>query len=63
MVVGAGLTPENAYAQLCISDGAIVGSSLKVDNRTNNPIDRQRVRKFMSIVKEAREYQEKPNNF
>jgi len=58
LVVGAGLTPENAYEQLCISNGAIVGTSLKIDDNTNNPMDRQRVRDFMSVVKEARQYQE-----
>lgn len=58
LVVGAGLTPDNAYDQLCISNGVIVGTSLKVDNNTYNPMDRQRVRDFMSVVKEARKYQE-----
>jgi len=56
LVVGAGLTPDNAYKQLCISNGAIVGTSLKIDNKTYNPIDRQRVRDFMSVVREARLY-------
>lgn len=58
LVVGAGLTPDNAYEQLRIADGAIVGTSLKENNNTYNPIDRQRVRAFMSVVKEARNYQE-----
>lgn len=58
LVIGAGLTPENAYEQLCISNGAIVGTSLKTDDNTRNLIDRQRVRDFMSVVKEARQYQE-----
>lgn len=58
LVVGAGLTPENAYEQLCISNGAIVGTSLKTDDNTYNPMDRQRIRDFMSVVKDARQYQE-----
>jgi len=58
LVVGAGLTPDNAYEQLCISDGAIVGSSLKLNSNTHNPIDRQLVREFISVVREARNYQE-----
>jgi predicted TIM-barrel enzyme len=58
LVIGAGLTPKNAYEQLCISNGAIVGTSLKLDDKTYNPMDRQRVRDFMSVVKEARQYQE-----
>ena len=67
LVVGAGLTLDNAYGQLCISDGAIVGTSLKFDDNTHNPIDRQRVKNFMSVVGEARKYQENlasiANNF
>lgn len=58
LVIGAGLTPENAYEQLIMSNGAIVGTSLKIDYNTYNPIDRQKVRDFMSVVKEARKYQE-----
>ncbi len=55
LVIGAGLTPDNAYDQLFIADGAIVGSTFKVKDNTNNPIDRLRVRTFMSVVKEVRE--------
>lgn len=58
LVVGAGLTSDNAYKQLCLSNGAIVGTSLKMGDNTYNPIDRQRVRDFMPVVREAREYQE-----
>ena len=57
LVVGAGLTPDNAYEQLCIANGAIVGTSFKAGCNTNNLIDRQRVREFMLVVKEARKYQ------
>jgi predicted TIM-barrel enzyme len=39
---------------LCIADGAIVGSALKAGGDTYNPIDRQRVRDFMAVVKEVR---------
>lgn len=54
LLVGAGLTPENAGEQLSIADGAIVGSSLKVDSDTSQPIDRERVRALMSVVRERR---------
>ncbi len=57
LIVGAGLTPENAYEKLLISNGAIVGTTLKVRDNTYNQIDRQRVKDFMSVVKEARQYQ------
>ena len=62
LIVGAGLTPENAYEQLCISDGAIVGTALKINNTTSNPLDRQKVKDFMAVVKEARKYQEQIQN-
>ena len=57
LVVGAGLTADNAYERLCISDGAIVGTFFKKDGDTRNPVDRGKIRDFMSIVKEARKYQ------
>lgn len=61
LIIGAGLTPYSdcTYDQLCISNGGIVGSSLKIGNQTDNPIDRQRVRDFMSVVRAARKYQER----
>lgn len=59
LIIGAGLTPENAYEQLCLADGAIVGTSLKIDSNTHNNLDRSKIRHFMSVVKEARNYQQK----
>jgi predicted TIM-barrel enzyme len=59
LVVGAGLTVDNAYQQLCISDGAIVGTYFKKDGDTRNPIDSVKIRDLMSAVREARKYQEK----
>jgi len=57
LVVGAGLTTDNAYEQLRISNGAIVGTHFK-NGDTHNPIDREKIRRFMSVVREARRYQE-----
>jgi predicted TIM-barrel enzyme len=59
LVIGAGLTPKNAYEQLCMANGAIVGTAFKVDDNTYNPMDRNRIKDFMSVVKEARKHQEK----
>src|SRR3989344_6457699 len=56
LIIGAGLTPENGYEQLSIADGAIVGSCLKTNSRTENPIERTRVRELISVVKEVRRY-------
>jgi uncharacterized protein len=54
LIVGAGITPDNAYQRLKIADGAIVGSCLKEGNDTRNKIDRARVRALMDVVKEVR---------
>jgi len=54
LIVGAGLTPENAYQQLEIADGAIVGSYLKTDGKTQNPIHSGRVRTLMEVVNRFR---------
>lgn len=59
LVVGAGITPENAYEQLLLVDGAIVGSSLKAGNDTQNPVDRAKVRELMDAVDETRAYKRK----
>ncbi|MEK6925974.1 MAG: BtpA/SgcQ family protein [Nanoarchaeota archaeon] len=55
LIVGAGLTPENAYGQLSIADGAVVGSCLKPENKTSNPVDRKLVRNLMDVVRKVRE--------
>jgi predicted TIM-barrel enzyme len=39
---------------LKVADGAIVGTSFKVDGITWNPVDEERVKKFMEIVRRAR---------
>ena len=54
LIIGAGVTPANAYQQLSLADGAIVGTALKVGNETCNKIDRAKVRDLMAVVKEIR---------
>lgn len=49
-----GVNPDNVKDYLSIADGAIVGSSLKVDGYTWNPVDPERVRKLIDRVKELR---------
>jgi uncharacterized protein len=55
LIVGAGMTPENASKQLSIADGAIVGTYFKSYDNTENPVNRERVRTLMDIVKKIRE--------
>lgn len=52
--VGAGVTINNLKEQLTITDGAIVGSYFKNDNKTHNYVDRGKVRSFMDSVRKIR---------
>lgn len=45
--VGSGVTAENVEALLDVSDGVIVGTSLKEDGETTNPLDGNRARRFV----------------
>lgn len=55
LFVGAGMTAETCRSQLEIADGAIVGSWFKRDGVTEAPVDPDRVKDFMKIVKNIRE--------
>ena len=52
LIVGAGVNAENVKEQLAIADGAIVGSYFKPQGDTGQPVDRERVRELMTIVRE-----------
>jgi membrane complex biogenesis BtpA family protein len=52
--VNTGLNSENAKELLSVADGAIVGTSLKRDGITWNPVDKDRVKKLMEIVEGIR---------
>ncbi len=47
VLVGSGVTPENASGFLELADGAIVGTSLKKDGQTENEVDVSRVRDLL----------------
>ena len=49
-----GVKHENVEEVLKVADGAIVGTSFKVDGITWNPVDESRVKKFMEIVRRVR---------
>jgi len=53
--LNTGAKPGNIEAYLAVADGVIVGSSLKVDGETWNPVDPERVATFMQVVKKVRE--------
>jgi len=52
--VNTGVKPHNVKEYLDVADGAIVGSSLKVDGYTWNPVDPERVKQLMDKVEKLR---------
>jgi hypothetical protein len=54
ILMGSGTTAENIAEFLQFADGAIVGSSLKIDGIAENPVDVKRVRRYMEAVKAIR---------
>lgn len=54
VLIGSGLTPENADKLLKHADGAIVGTYFKVNGYTQNPIDPERVKRLMEVVNKIR---------
>jgi membrane complex biogenesis BtpA family protein len=54
ILMGSGTNAENIADFLEYADGAIVGSSLKVDGIAENPVDVERVRCYMEAAKAAR---------
>jgi membrane complex biogenesis BtpA family protein len=52
--VNTGLNAKNVRELLKIADGAIVGSSLKKEGVTWNPVDKERVKKLMKVVSEIK---------
>lgn len=55
VILNTGARPDNARRFLEVADGVIVGSALKVDGYTWNPVDPERVRAFMTAVQDVRE--------
>lgn len=54
LVTNTGAKPETVGDFLAVADAVIVGSSLKVDGYTWNPVDPERVERFMAKVREVR---------
>ncbi|HEY1942136.1 MAG TPA: BtpA/SgcQ family protein [Roseiarcus sp.] len=55
IIAGSGVTPANAAEILGALDGAIIGSSLKVDGVWWNPVELERVRALVERVKPLRD--------
>lgn len=54
VLMNTGARADNIGRFLEVADGVIVGSGLKVDGHTWNPVDPARVTAFMAAVREAR---------
>ena len=54
ILLNTGARLDNIHRYLQVADGVIVGSSLKVDGYTWNPVDPERVKAFMSAVRQIR---------
>ena len=54
VILNTGARPDNIKGFLEVADGVIVGSALKKDGYTWNPVDPERVKAFMEAVKETR---------
>jgi predicted TIM-barrel enzyme len=51
LLVGSGAAEENIAAFLGVADGVIVGSSLKEGGVFENPVDVERVRRFVAAAR------------
>ncbi|MGC9209344.1 MAG: BtpA/SgcQ family protein [Nitrososphaeria archaeon] len=54
VLIGSGLTAENAEKLLRVADGAIAGTYFKYGGITQNPVDPERVRRLMEVVRRLR---------
>jgi len=52
--IGSGFSAENAKEILPFVDFAVVGTSIKIDNKTDNPVDIEKVKALMTVVKSYR---------
>jgi hypothetical protein len=54
VLANTGVTANRLAETLAVADGVIVGTSLKVDGITWNPVDPARARRFMDTARQAR---------
>jgi membrane complex biogenesis BtpA family protein len=54
VLVGSGVSPENAGELLSVADGVIVGTSLKEGGVVTNPVEQTRVAALMAAVEKQR---------
>ena len=54
VLANTGVRLSNLEQQLSIADGAVTGTTFKVDGKFENPVDQSRVKEFMDKVKKFR---------
>ena len=54
VIANTGVRLDNVEQILKIADGVVIGTSLKVDGNTWNPVDPDRARRFMDKVRDVR---------
>jgi predicted TIM-barrel enzyme len=54
VIANTGVNHDNVMKLLEVADGAIVGTSLKEDGSTWNPIDPDRARRMVELVRSVR---------
>jgi uncharacterized protein len=54
VLANTGVTSDNVAAILAVADGVVIGTHLKVDGVTWNPVDGERVKRFMGVVSALR---------
>lgn len=53
LLIGSGATAENVGAFLSVADGVIVGTSVKEGGACENPVDVDRVKRFVAVARGA----------
>ena len=59
LIVGAGVTPENAHKSLAVADGAIVGSYFKDTYKDDGDVSAEHIAALMAAVREIRAQEER----
>jgi membrane complex biogenesis BtpA family protein len=54
VIIGSGVNPDNVRTLLKYADGVILGTYVKVDGITENPIDYNRVKLIVDVVRKLR---------
>jgi hypothetical protein len=54
VLAGSGVDIRNAASVLAVADGLIIGTAFKRDGVSTNPVDPDRVRRFMEAARNVR---------